>query len=273
MNLRGLVNQYRAEGYTLANANAKVCQDVILNKIAKTTISRNVTIKGGVVMMGLSKDKRRATSDLDIDFIRYSLDDESIINFIQKLNNVGDKISVEVILPIKKLNHQDYDGKRVFVRMHDNYKNTIEAKIDIGVHKDFDVKQEEFYFDLSNIEESVSLLVNSKEQIIVEKLKSLLKIGFTSTRYKDVFDFYYLINMTSLDKDKLLIYINKYICDNENMKEDNVLDIYKRLNSILNNKVFTQDLNNVKNNWLQLPVRDVIKNVLEFFKSLETAEV
>ena len=31
-------------------------------------------------------------------------------------------------------------------------------------------------------------VVNSKEQIFVEKLKSLLKLGVVSTRYKDVYD-------------------------------------------------------------------------------------
>lgn len=33
------------------------------------------------------------------------------------------------------------------------------------------------------LDKSVSLLINSKEQIIVEKLKSLLKFGITPTRY------------------------------------------------------------------------------------------
>lgn len=56
-------------------------------------------------------------------------------------------------------------------------------KLDIGVHKYFDMEQDEYYFDFNIIDESVSLLINSKEQIIVEKLKSLLKFGITSTRF------------------------------------------------------------------------------------------
>ena len=47
-------------------------------------MSKNITIKGGVVMYGLSNDKRRATRDLDLDFIKYSLADESIKLFIGK---------------------------------------------------------------------------------------------------------------------------------------------------------------------------------------------
>ena len=62
-------------------------------------------------MMAISKDKRRATQDLDIDFIRYSLDDSAIRNFIEKLSD--NDIKIKITSAIKKLHHQDYEGKRV----------------------------------------------------------------------------------------------------------------------------------------------------------------
>ena len=37
-------------------------------------------------MHNISKDMRRATRDMDIDFIKYSLEDKSIRNFIKELN-------------------------------------------------------------------------------------------------------------------------------------------------------------------------------------------
>lgn len=37
-----------------------------------------MTIKGSVVMRSITGNVRRATEDLDLDFIRYSLEDESI---------------------------------------------------------------------------------------------------------------------------------------------------------------------------------------------------
>lgn len=37
-------------------------------------------------MRSITNNIRRATQDLDIDFIRYSLCDESIENFVTKLN-------------------------------------------------------------------------------------------------------------------------------------------------------------------------------------------
>ena len=162
--------------------------------------------------MAISKDIRRATQDLDIDFIRYSLDDSAIETFIEKLNDKD--IKIKITSPIKRLHHQDYDGKRVFIDISDNFGNVFSTKLDVGVHKDIDIDQDELCFDLGIDSNSVTLLANSKEQICVEKIKSLLKFGITSTRYKDIFDIYYLINKSDFDKRRFLNYLDKLIFGN-----------------------------------------------------------
>lgn len=53
MDLRKMVQEVQKEGYSFADANAKVCQDVVLKGIADSSLSRNVTIKGGVVMRSI----------------------------------------------------------------------------------------------------------------------------------------------------------------------------------------------------------------------------
>ena len=71
-NLAELAADVRNDGYSQVNAEAKVCQDIVLKAIAESSLSRNVTIKGGVVMRSITGDARRATQDMDLDFIRYS---------------------------------------------------------------------------------------------------------------------------------------------------------------------------------------------------------
>ena len=119
MNLGELVNLYIKEGYEQADAIAKVSQDIILLKISKSSLNKNVTIKGGVVMHSISKDKRRATRDMDFDFIKYSLGDDSIKEFIKKLDDVKDGVSISINGNIEELHHQDYDGKRVYITLTD----------------------------------------------------------------------------------------------------------------------------------------------------------
>ena len=175
MDIYELVNKYINAGYSENDAIPKVAQDIVLLKIGNSKYNKNITVKGGVVIHNISKDMRRATRDMDIDFIKYSLEDKSIRDFIKELNNTEDDIKIKIIGKIEPLHHQDYDGKRVYIQLIDKNKYTISSKLDIGVHKYFDMEQDEYYFDLNIIDESVSLLINSKEQIIVVKLKSLLK--------------------------------------------------------------------------------------------------
>ena len=193
MNIEELVHDYLKAGYGIIDAESKVCQDIILLKIANSRFSKNITIKGGVVIHSISNDLRRATRDLDLDFIKYSLEDSSIKRFIEELSNIEDGIKIEIDGNIKELHHQDYDGKRVNIELSDEHQNKLKTKLDIGVHKQFDIEQDEYCFDLGIINKNANLLINSKEQIFVEKIKSLLKLGFRSTRYKDLFDFYYCV--------------------------------------------------------------------------------
>lgn len=146
----------------------------------------------------------------------------------------------------------------------------LKTKLDIGVEKNFNIEQDEYCFNLELVGKSANLLINSKEQIFCEKLKSLLKLGLRSTRYKDLFDFYYLINETKLDNEKLYKYINVLIFEDENMRENNIIDIINRLNMTLNSLRFQNNLNDPKVNWLDISIQTAIDNVLEFLSDLET---
>ena len=219
-------------------------------------------------MHSISKDLRRATRDMDLDFIKYSLEVNSIIRFIEELSNVDDGIKIKIDGEIKELHHQDYDGKRVNIELFDKYGNKLKTKLDIGVHKLLDIKQDEYCFDLSIINKNANLLINSKEQIFVEKIKSLLKLGFRSTRYKDLFDFYYLINKTELDKEKLMNCFNILIFKDETMRENNIKDVVNRLQMTFNSNAYRNHLSNPKNNWLDITVDDAIMSVLKYIKSL-----
>lgn len=56
MNLREMTVKIQEMGYDAADARARVCQDIILKAIARSPLSRNVTIKGGVVIRSIDDD-------------------------------------------------------------------------------------------------------------------------------------------------------------------------------------------------------------------------
>ena len=251
--LDGIRDAYLAEGFSYLDAGSRTCQDTILSLIAKSTLAGNVTIKGGVVMQHLSGDRRRATQDFDLDFIRYSLHEQSIITFIDKLNEQSDEISINIVSAIEELKHQDYKGKRVFIRITDSDGTGIDTKLDIGVHKNISMEQEVYCFDLSKLDDSVSLLINTKEQIFTEKLKGLLRLGNLSTRYKDIYDMYWLSTTGDMNKAVLLADIKSIVFNDMTMREKSLMDIVSRLSRSFSDPNFTTSLHHSRRqNWLNI---------------------
>ena len=265
INIQKLVEQATENGYQGDNALAKVCQDIVLKALATGPLSRNVTIKGGVVMRSKTNNVRRATQDLDIDFIKYSLSDEYIDVFIYKLNCL-DGIKITRLGSIEELKQQDYSGKRVFILIEDTEGNRVRSKIDLGVHNRFELEQEEYCFDIAHDDEGASLLINSDEQMFAEKLRSLLKFGPLSTRYKDVYDIYYLKN--TVDMTKLISALDAYIFCDDSMREKSGKDIVKRLKFTFSDKTYIRSLDKSDKRWLDDGIDVITSGILEFVNKI-----
>ena len=266
VNLEKLAANYRSKGYSALLADARVCQDIVLKAISESSLSRNVTIKGGVVMRSITGNVRRATRDIDFDFIKYSIDEESIRDFIEKLNCL-EGITIKVEGSIEELSQQEYRGKRVWITISDSNNNTLKSKIDIGVHKNVQIEQEEYCFDVCLDDESASLLMNSSEQIFAEKLRALVRFGTFSGRVKDIFDLCYLsehVDLTSLMK-----CIHTYILDDPDMRENDMATVIKRVDRVFNDHGFKQAVENSgRDNWLQMKASVAFARIQEFLKTL-----
>lgn len=149
----------------------------MLDLIAKSDLARNVTVKGGVLMQHVSNDTRRATTDFDLDFVRFSIADDSIRKFIGALSDGSSTFSIRMTGKIEQLKHQDYSGKRIHVVISDAQGSSIETKVDIGVHNLVSPDLAEICFDLGKLDDAVTILADSNEQVVAEKLRSLLRIG------------------------------------------------------------------------------------------------
>lgn len=190
INLLESIDFYLQKGYEDAYATAKVAQDIILSKIAKSNYRNNITVKGGVVMFNITKDKRRATVDIDIDLIRYSLEDKSILLLFDKLNQIDDGIKI----------------------------------------------------------------------IVNKKIKPL--------RFKDIYDFYYLITEGNMEKSLLIKLINIY-CINNISRINTTSDIVNELSRIFNNPNFLENVQNSRYNWIGENTNIVLNTILDFIKQLE----
>jgi len=269
MNLSEIRESYRSEGMSYLDASLRAAQDIILSLIARSPLAHNVTIKGGVVLQHISGDYRRATRDLDFDFIRYSLGDEAILEFIRKLGEQSSDLTITVTAPIEELKHQDYSGKRVQIRISDTNGTNIDTKLDIGVHKNLSMEQQDYCFDLGKLDDCVTLLANTREQIFAEKLKSLLRIGAISSRYKDIFDLYYLATQGDIQKQELAADISLLVFDDSTMRENNFEDIRARLDRVFRDTRFATPLAASKRqNWLDANPEEALQTILDFIGDL-----
>jgi len=269
MKLDEIRDAYLAEGFSYIDAGSRACQDVILSLIAKSALVGNITIKGGVVMQHLSGDNRRATQDFDFDFIRYSLSEQSIRAFIDKLNENSDDININIVSAIEELRHQDYKGKRVYIRITDSEGTGIDTKLDIGVHKDINMEQDFYCFNLYKLDDSVSLLINTKEQIFTEKLKGLLRLGSLSTRYKDVYDMYWLAMVGSMNNAVLLADIKAIVFNDATMRENNIKAVVSRLRNVFSDTHFkTSLLQSKRHNWLDIDTALATESIIKFVQEL-----
>ena len=260
------IEKIKASGYNEPQARSKLCQDIVLKAISDSGMAQNTTIKGGVVMRSISGETRRATQDLDLDFIRYSISDESIVRFVEKLNCI-EGLTLKLNGNIQELNHQDYKGKRIHISVTDTEGTAISLKMDIGVHNDLSIEQDEYAFELGFQKDAVCLLINSPAQMITEKLKSMVRFGSRNSRYKDIFDICFLSDRADINQ--LKDCLNTYIYDDETLRNiSGINDVIRRIKRMFSDPDYLQALRSSDKNWLDISADEAIDKILSLLENI-----
>ena len=133
--LREQIEELQSRGYSAVLASAKVVHDVILMAMSRSGFKVNGTLKGGVVMSALTKDIRRATLDMDIDFIHHPISEAGVKRFVNRLARAMPELYMAIRGRVIDLKHEDYRGKRIYLAVKDeSIPRWIRTKMDIGVH-------------------------------------------------------------------------------------------------------------------------------------------
>lgn len=255
-----------AEGYNLAEAQAKVAHDAILYAVHKSGFKENCTVKGGVVMCELTKTIRRTTMDIDVDFVRHSISETSLRRAVSHWARESG-LEIAISGTIQDLRQHDYRGKRMHLDITDgSIKKPVRTKVDIGVHTHVAIRQDERLFGALSGETDATLFANSKEQIFAEKLLSLIKHGPLSTRAKDVFDLYYLAG--EIDVGVLRDVIRELILTNKKCPVREPLEIVDAVDRTFQSKRFLRGMATAKANWLNVPPTTATAGILDFLRRL-----
>ena len=267
MTIQELVSTNVNKGYSLRQSQNIAAEEIILKKIASSSLVEHVTLKGGIVLYNLAKNSRRVTQDIDFDLIKYSIDKESIRLFVNKLNAVDDGFKVALSGDIEDLHQEDYKGVRAKVVITDKENKSLRLKLDIGVHTYSAIEQNSLLFNFSSSHDCVSITVNPPEQIFAEKVISLARLGVISTRYKDIYDIYFLIKDCKISSNNVRD-ILKMFFKNTHRKPDNFLDLRKVVESTLNDENFIKDASKPIFKWIDDDFDIVKKTIIDFIYEL-----
>ena len=76
------------------------------------------------------------------------------------------------------------------------------------------------------------------------------------------------LNRKSIEKNKLKNCLAAYILDDNNMRENNLQEVYRRISMIFKDKVYMNNLRSGDANWLGKDTDVVVKSILHYIKKL-----
>lgn len=264
--LKFLFSRLHKEGMTIDQRKGIVCQEVFISKVSGTDFLNNkIVFKGGIVLNSMSHGERGYTKDIDFDFVKYPLSEEGINDFIIKLNETSVYPNIRVSLTsMKDLRQRNYFGKRVTLSFSDGI-DEYPFVVDIGVYKSL-LKRNRTYLCETNFGEKKKIIINSNERIIAEKLSTFAIYGTDNTRFKDLFDAYWLISNVKYD-DKTISTMLKKI-NRRGHYYDDFNQFKKALKETLSNKKYVSTIEKLGRNWLNVSLKEVLSMVIYFLEHL-----
>lgn len=139
--------------------------------------------------------------------------------------------------------------------------------MDIGVHVYLDIDQQNVSFSFLDDGGSVFLQVNPPEQIFAEKMMSLARLGPVSTRYKDIYDMFYLSKVLGLDSKKLKSIFTSFFNRSSRGPHD-YKALRDRIASTLDSQMFEKEAKDVTNRWLNVGYEEAKETILSTLDGL-----
>lgn len=172
----------------------------VLMRIEKSKYKDNIILKGGVLLSSIIGEDLRTTKDIDATLKSLPLNLEYIRDIFEEILfiNINDNVSFEIV-SIKDIRLEDiYGGFRINVKgVFDKIRTNFFIEITTG---DIITPREIKYSYNSIFEDKkINVMAYNIETIISEKFESIISKNITTTRAKDFYDLYMLMNKNKND--------------------------------------------------------------------------
>ncbi len=172
----------------------------VLMRLAKSKYNDNIILKGGVLLSSIIGEDLRSTKDLDATLKSLPLNLESIRNIFEEILSIdlNDNVNFEIV-NIKDIRLEDeYGGFRINVKgTFDKIRTNFFIEIttgDIITPREIKYKYNSIFED-----DKINIMAYTIETIIAEKFESIISKNITTTRAKDFYDLYMLMNKHKKD--------------------------------------------------------------------------
>ena len=246
----------------------------VLMRLEKSKYRDNIILKGGVLLSSIIGSDMRTTKDLDATLKSIPLNEESIRNIFEEILSIdiGDGFIFK-IESIKDIRLEDeYGGYRInvygeFDKLKTHFFIEITAG-DIITPREIKYKYNSIFED-----KTINIMAYTIETIIAEKFESIISKNITTTRAKDFYDMYIIVNnyIDKVDRTMLVKAIKRtFKHRNTNFDIEYLNEIFEIIkdSSVLNElfENYSKKLNYAKN----VKYEDTISAIKQIIEILES---
>lgn len=205
MSFKAIINNMAKENNVAAQSVLQTYMlERLLERISISKYKDNFILKGGMLISAMLGIDSRTTMDMDTTIKGFPLTKDNITNIMDEICNI--EIDDNVTLKINNVElireDDDYGGYRITFEAKYNNEMPVIMKIDITTGDKITYKEIEYSFTLMLEDRKIQIWSYNVETIIAEKFEAIVKRGVLSTRIRDYYDVYMLINTQSKIIDK-----------------------------------------------------------------------
>lgn len=205
MSFKAIINNMAKENNVAAQSVLQTYMlERLLERISISKYKDNFILKGGMLISAMLGIDSRTTMDMDTTIKGFPLTKDNITNIMDEICNI--EIDDNVKLKINKVElireDDDYGWYRITFEAKYNNEMPVIMKIDITTGDKITYKEIEYSFTLMLEDRKIQIWSYNIETIIAEKFEAIVKRGVLSTRIRDYYDVYMLINTQNKIIDK-----------------------------------------------------------------------
>lgn len=205
MSFKAIINNMAKENNVAAQSVLQTYMlERLLERISISKYKDNFILKGGMLISAMLGIDSRTTMDMDTTIKGLPLTKDNITNIMDEICNI--EIDDNVTLKINKVElireDDDYGGYRITFEAKYNNEMPVIMRIDITTGDKITYKEIEYSFTLMLEDRKIQIWSYNVETIIAEKFEAIVKRGVLSTRIRDYYDVYMLINTQNKIIDK-----------------------------------------------------------------------